>query len=70
MPLLRSAARHANRTNEAPALLVWNGGAEDKASGDHLAAEMSDMHCSTVPYGNVLLSLSLNHRLQHGRMGD
>jgi len=25
-----------------------NGGAEDKASGDDLVAEMSDMHCSTV----------------------
>ena len=48
LPLLRSAASHANRTNEAPALLPWNGGAEDKASGDDLVGEMSDMHWSTV----------------------
>ena len=101
MPLLRSAARRASRTNEVPALLVprpatfaalrtarpvsgcvlvldapqvrlrpaslpesplarphhhqrhrpghlcGNGGAEDKASGDDLVVEMSDMHCST-----------------------
>jgi len=49
MPLLRSEARRASRTNEVPALLGWNAGAEDKASGDELVAEMSDMHCSTVP---------------------
>jgi len=60
MPFLRSAARHASRTNEVGGQarqshergsgtpLCGNGGAEDKASGDDLVAEMSDMHCSTV----------------------
>jgi len=48
MPLPRSAARRANRTDEVPALLGWNGGAEDTASGDDLGVEMSDMHRSTV----------------------
>jgi len=51
MPLLRSAVRRANRTKEVPALLVWSGGAEDKASGDDLVVEMSDMYCSTVSVG-------------------
>jgi len=46
MPLLRSAAGRANRTNEVPALLGWNGGTEDTASGDDPDVEMSDMHCS------------------------
>ena len=54
-PLLRSAAGRASRTNEVPALLVWNGGAEDKASGDDPVGEMSDMHYSA---GSLVRGLS------------
>ncbi len=34
MPLLRSSARRADRKDKVSPLLVWNGEAEDAASGD------------------------------------